>query len=44
MYVNGIDMIAWNEADRITSFKVMVRPFKGLQLVMGKMAELLQPT
>ncbi|WP_319452581.1 MULTISPECIES: nuclear transport factor 2 family protein [unclassified Mycobacterium] len=44
MYVNGIDMIAWNDADRITSFKVMIRPFKGLQLVMGKMAELLQPT
>jgi len=44
MYVNGIDMIAWNESDRITSFKVMIRPFKGLQLVMGKMAELLQPT
>jgi hypothetical protein len=44
MYVNGIDMIAWDDADRITSFKVMIRPFKGLQLVMGKMAELLQPT
>ena len=44
MYVNGIDMITWNEDDRIVSFKVMIRPFKGLQLVMGKMAELLQPT
>jgi SnoaL-like domain len=44
MYVNGIDMIAWNDDDRIVSFKVMIRPFKGLQLVMGKMAALLQPT
>ena len=44
MYVNGIDMITWNDDDRIVSFKVMIRPFKGLQLVMGKMAELLQPT
>ena len=41
MYVNGIDMITWNDAGRIVSFKVMIRPFKGLQLVMGKMAELL---
>ena len=44
MYVNGIDMITWNEDDRIVSFKVMIRPFKGLQLVMGEMAELLHPT
>lgn len=43
-YVNGIDMIAWNDDERIVSFKVMLRPFKGLQLVMGKMAELLAPS
>ena len=42
LYVNGIDMIAWNEDDRIVSFKVMMRPFKGLQVIMPKMAELLQ--
>jgi hypothetical protein len=42
MHVDGIDMIGWNEEDRIVSFKVMVRPFKGLQVVMGRMAELLQ--
>ena len=41
MYVNGVDMITWNDDERITSFKVMIRPFKGLQSVMGKMAELL---
>lgn len=44
MYVNGVDMITWNDDERIVSFKVMIRPFKGLQSVMGKMAELLQPT
>jgi hypothetical protein len=43
-YVNGVDMIVWNDDERIVSFKVMLRPFKGLQLVMGKMAELLQPS
>ncbi len=43
-YVNGVDMIVWGDDDRITSFKVMIRPFSGLQLVMGKMAALLQPS
>ena len=43
-YVNGVDMITWNDDERIASFKVMIRPFKGLQVVIGKMAELLQPT
>jgi SnoaL-like domain len=40
--VNGVDVIDWNDDDRIVSFKVMVRPFKGLQAIMPKMAELLQ--
>lgn len=39
--VEGIDMIHWNDAGEITSVKVMVRPFKALQGVIGKMAELL---
>jgi hypothetical protein len=39
--VEGIDMIHWNEDDQITSFKVMIRPFKALQGVMARMAELL---
>ncbi|MDP9166197.1 MAG: nuclear transport factor 2 family protein [Actinomycetota bacterium] len=42
IYVNGIDMIAWNDDGRIVSFKVMMRPLKGLQVIMPKMAELLQ--
>lgn len=41
MHVNGIDMIAWNDDERIVSVKVMMRPLKGLQAVMPKMAELL---
>jgi hypothetical protein len=43
-YVNGIDMIHWDEADKIVSVKVMVRPLKGLQALMPKMAELLVPS
>jgi hypothetical protein len=36
--VDGIDMIEWNDAGRITRFKVMVRPVKALQTLMPLMA------
>lgn len=39
--VDGIDMIHWNADGKIVSFKVMIRPFKGLQAVIPRMAELL---
>lgn len=42
IYVNGVDMIHWNDDDRIVAVKVMLRPFKALQTVMPAMAELLQ--
>ncbi len=38
--INGVDMITWNSANRITDFKVMVRPLKGvnkLHELMGRM-------
>ena len=41
VYVDGVDMITWNDDEKITSFKVMIRPFKGLQAIMPRMAELL---
>jgi hypothetical protein len=41
-YVNGIDMIHWNDDEQIVSFKVMLRPLKALQTIMPAMAELLQ--
>lgn len=31
--INGIDMIWWNEAGKITRFKVMVRPLKAINLL-----------
>ena len=43
-YVNGIDMIRWNDDEKIVSVKVMMRPLKGLQAIMPKMAELLAPS
>ena len=41
LYVNGVDIIHWNDDDKITSFKVMVRPLKAIQVVVPKMGELL---
>jgi hypothetical protein len=35
--INGIDIIRWNEAGRVTNFKVMVRPLKALNTVVASM-------
>jgi len=40
--VNGVDMIKWNEAGKITDFKVMIRPLKAINLIHQKMAAMLQ--
>jgi hypothetical protein len=37
--INGADFIAWNAADRIVSFKVMIRPLKAIELVRQRMSE-----
>ncbi|MCG5432936.1 nuclear transport factor 2 family protein [Mycobacterium sp. MYCO198283] len=42
IHVNGVDIISWNDDGEIDAFKVMLRPFKALQTVIPKMAELLQ--
>ena len=39
--IEGIDMIHWNDQDKITHFKVMIRPLKGLQTVIATMGALL---
>jgi hypothetical protein len=39
--VEGIDMIHWNDEERIVSVKVMIRPLKALQALVPKMGELL---
>ncbi len=36
--VNGADFIAWNAADQIVSFKVMIRPLKAIELVRQRVA------
>jgi hypothetical protein len=40
--INGVDMIKWNEAGKITEFKVMLRPLKAVNLIQQKMAEMLR--
>ena len=39
--VNGVDMIKWNDAGKITEFKVMLRPLKAVNLIHQKMAQML---
>jgi hypothetical protein len=38
LYVHGVDMLRWNDDDRLISFTVMVRPMRGLT----KLVELMQ--
>ncbi|MBN8742371.1 MAG: hypothetical protein BGP24_01855 [Lysobacterales bacterium 69-70] len=40
--INGVDLIRWNAASRITEFKVMLRPLKAVTLIHEKMAAMLQ--
>jgi len=43
--INAVDIISWNDDDKITSFKVMIRPLKAIQLVHQLMMhELLKST
>lgn len=37
--INGVDLIQWNDAGRITDFKVMVRPLKAINTLHALMAE-----
>lgn len=42
IHVNGVDMIAWNEAGKIVDFKVMIRPLKAINVVHQRMGAMLQ--
>ncbi|NRB48895.1 MAG: nuclear transport factor 2 family protein [Saprospiraceae bacterium] len=41
-YVNGIDLITWNEDQEITEFKVMIRPLQAVNVVWEEMGKLLE--
>lgn len=40
--INGVDMMKWNDAGKITEFKVMLRPLKAVNLIHEKMGAMLQ--
>jgi hypothetical protein len=42
LIVNGVDIIHWNDEDKITSFKVMVRPLKAINALHAAMGQALQ--
>lgn len=42
LYVNGVDLLQWNDTGQVTEFKVLLRPLKAIQIVQLKMAELLE--
>lgn len=37
VFVQGVDMLRWNDQDRLTSFTVIVRPLRGLQALIERM-------
>lgn len=41
LYVNGVDIITWNEDNQITSFKVMIRPLQAIQKIHQLMGAML---
>ena len=41
IFVNGVDMISWNSDNKITDFKVMIRPLKAVNAVHQFMGEAL---
>lgn len=41
VYLNGVDMIRWNDAGLITEFKVMVRPLQAVNKVHQMMGAML---
>lgn len=41
IFINGIDMISWNDEGKIIDFKVMIRPLKAVNIIHQKMGELL---
>lgn len=42
IHINGVDLIRWNDNQRIVDFKVMVRPLKAINLLHAKMMAMLE--
>ena len=42
IYVNGVDVISWNKEEKITEFKVIVRPLQAVNMLHQKMQVMLE--
>ena len=42
IYVNGVDLISWNEEGKITEFKVIIRPLQAVNMLHQKMQAMLE--
>lgn len=42
IYINGVDLIEWNEAGKISDFKVMIRPLKAVNKLHEMMMVMLE--
>lgn len=42
IFVNGVDMIKWDDEGKIVEFKVLIRPLKAINLIHQKMGAMLQ--
>lgn len=40
--VNGVDILTWGDDGRIVSFKVMLRPLKGIKVMQSRVTSILQ--
>ncbi|MFT7686068.1 MAG: hypothetical protein ACI9FB_001413 [Candidatus Azotimanducaceae bacterium] len=41
-YVNGVDIITWNDEGKISEFKVMIRPLQAVNIMHEKMKAMLE--
>ena len=41
-YVNGVDIITFNDQGKIIEFKVMIRPLQAVNIIHEKMQEMLK--
>ena len=42
IYINGIDLITWNEENKITEFKVLIRPLQAVNMLHKMMGSMLE--
>jgi hypothetical protein len=41
-YINGVDIITWNDDGKITEFKVMIRPLQAVNMLHAQMKAMLE--